>query len=255
MALPEWDKIDEFSEVFPTYSCAFLDILGYKQKVLAYFDQRFNLYGRIKRALQTVVVAQAVTAPLLDTSDLTVEIISDSIIMLQPATQGLATLLSFACHFASALSFQDLFLRGGVAQGRHSRRKTEHGFDFLASEAFQNAYQLESEKAKTPRVLIDANLIPGLTPETKALVLREGNNYILDFAHHVINREGNNSSNIHAEMTDIQARKQNTCTEVRAKLQWVLDYYYWTISQNPKWDASAFAGFKSEEDRHFARLE
>jgi hypothetical protein len=257
MALREWDKIDTFTEEFPTYNCAFLDILGYKQRAVEFFDQRFNLYGRINRALNTVAIAQALTAPLLDISAITVEIISDSIIILQPArAMGLATILSFACHFASTLSFEGLFLRGGIAQGRHCRRKTEQGFEFLASEAFQKAYLLECEKAINPRVLIDADLIGSIISEVKPLILREGSDYILDFAHHVINREGKNSKSVHAEMTDIQSEiKRQTSDKTRSQLQWVLDYYYWTISQNPKWDAPAFAAFKSDEDRHFARLE
>jgi len=257
MATPEWNGIDQFSETFPVYNCAFLDILGYKLKAQEYFDQRYNLYARINRALTTVAVAQALTTPLLGTSELTLEIISDSIIMLQPARQrGLGALLPFACQFASNLGIEGLFLRGGIARGRHCRRKTEQGFDFLASEALQKAYLLESQKAVTPRVLIDSDLMDDLPSEEKQLIIRENGEFILDFAHYVINRGGSNFSDVHAEMTDLWAEvNRQTCDKIKAKLQWILDYYCWTINQNPNWDVAAFRVFNSGKDRRFARLE
>jgi hypothetical protein len=255
-ALEAWNSIDQFTETFDVYNCAFLDILGYKQKAVDYFDQRFNLYGRINRALTKASVAQNLTAMFIDTSGLTVEIISDSIIMLQPAqTSGLGPLLPFACHFASLLSFEGLLIRGGIGRGRHTRKTTKQGFGFLASEALQKAYHLESTIAVYPRILIDRDLVPYLPHEELGLVIREQDNFILHFAHHVINREGANAADVHGEMSELYLAMTQTVDEgIRAKYQWLLDYYYWTLDQNPNWNSDDFRSFSSGFDRGFAEI-
>ena len=254
--LEQWNSIDKFTDSFSCYNCAFLDILGYKNKATDYFDQRFNLYGRIERALETASLAQRLTAAFLDTSGLTIEIVSDSIIILQPAQKnGLGAILPFACHFASLLSYEGLFIRGGIAQGRHIRKKTKEGFNFLASEALQKAYLLESEKAINPRVLIDKDLIALLTPEERRLVIQENSDFILHFSHHVINREGTNASDVLAEMRVLQSEMNRHGTEkIKLKYLWLLDYYYWTIEQNPNWSAEAVRSFSSGMNRHFSEL-
>src|ERR1035438_6296898 len=78
MAIPDWNNIDKFGETLPEYNCAFLDILGYKQKVAAFFDQRYNLYGRINRAFTTAAAAQLLTSCLMDCSGFKVEVFSRS---------------------------------------------------------------------------------------------------------------------------------------------------------------------------------
>ena len=255
MATPDWNNIDKFEETFPEYNCAFLDILGYKQKAVGFFDQRFNLYGRINRAFEVAAISNLFTSLLVNSRDLKVEIFSDSIIMTQPRTKsGAGVLLPYACHFASTLSCEGLFVRGGIAKGRHCRKQTDQGFEFLASEALQKAYLLEHEKAVFPRVLIDHELVKEMPDEERALVLADGTDYIVDFAHHLINREGKNSDYVLAEMTDIQSEMNEQKDQaIVAKLQWLLDYYYWTISTNPKWNSQPFEKFRSPT-RQFSRI-
>jgi len=256
MTTPDWNSIDQFEETFPEYNCAFLDILGYKQKAADYFDRHFNLYGRINRAFSTAAAAQLLTSFLMDCSNLKVEVFSDSIIMTQPKRgSGIGVILPFTCHFASLLSYEGLFIRGGISRGRHCRKQTDQGFDFLASEALQKAYLLESKKAVFPRVLIDSELVLDMPIEEKTLVVSEGEDYFVDFAHHVINRQGNNFDDVVAEMNEIQSEINNQTDDgVVAKLQWILDYYCWTISNNPSWNPDSFTAFRSNAPRKFARI-
>ena len=51
MATEEWDSIDKVQYNFEDYYCAFLDILGYKEKMNLFFQNKFNLYGRVQRAM------------------------------------------------------------------------------------------------------------------------------------------------------------------------------------------------------------
>lgn len=256
MATDEWNSIDDFEEEFPIFDCAFLDILGYKQRALDYFDNQFNLLERINRAFDTALLAQQVTSPLFDTSQFTLEVISDSIIMLQPSREkGLGVLIPFTCHFASALSFEGLFLRGGISRGQHCRRVTRHGFDFLASEALQKAYLLENEKAEVPRILVDSDLINVLYSEERDLLVSEGGHYFVDFAHHVINRQANNYADVLAEIIELSERLHKEPNErVKAKIRWLLDYYHWTIDTNPAWNGKEFPAYNSGVDRGFSRL-
>jgi hypothetical protein len=244
MSHPNWNKIDQFSESFPIYDCVYLDILGYKERVAEYFGNQYNLFGRINRALEKAEVVFTLTAPLLDTSELSIEIISDSIIIFQPVKQhGLAKLLLHAAILTALLNCEGLFLRGGIARGKHCRRKTEQGFNFLASQALQKAYALE-QKANFARILVEPEIVTDLAPEEKGLIVRENNEFILHFANHVINREANNSNYVHAEMTELLSSIKNQSDEkIKAKHRWLLDYYHWTITQNPKWDALKFTEF------------
>lgn len=255
MATPDWNNIDQFEKSFPAYNCAFLDILGYKEKAIAFFDNKFNLYGRICRAYRTAATILNLTSSVVDSSGLRVEVFSDSIIFTQPnSAPGVGILLLLTCQFSSLLSIEGLFVRGGISRGRHYRARTEQGLEFLASEALQKAYALE-QTAKFPRVLVDRELVDEMPEEERTFVLSDGNEFMVDFANYIIGRDGNNCENVFSEMTDIQSEMRNQTNEgVIVKLQWLLDYYYWTIATNPKWDSQPFQIFPSIVPRQFSRL-
>ena len=56
MASKEWNEIDLQKHQFEDYYCAFLDILGYKDKLKLFFQGKFNLYGRVQRAMNNAGV-------------------------------------------------------------------------------------------------------------------------------------------------------------------------------------------------------
>jgi hypothetical protein len=90
---------------------------------------------------------------------------------------------------------------------------------------------------------------------TELSIRRPPQDFIVDFAHHVINREGNNSNHVLAEMTDIQSEmNEQKDQDIVAKLQWLLDYYYWTISTNPNWNSQLFEKFHSSQPRQFSKI-
>lgn len=243
-------------EAFTLYNCVFLDILGYKEKSAAYFDQRFNLYEKINRALSVADMAQKWTGPAFNTDGLTIEIMSDSIILMQPAMDaGFEALLPFTCQMVCILSLEGLFVRGGIAQGRHIRKKTEQGFDFLASEALQKAFHLESKVAINPRILIHNDLINALNSCDRKHVIREGDDFILHFAQYVLSEHRTDADGIYAEMKAIQGEMNGINDDkIRAKYQWLLDYYHWSIANSSLWDSNRFQVFCSGTRRYFAKL-
>jgi hypothetical protein len=255
MATDDWNKIDTYKRDFPLYYCAFLDILGYKNKSESFFRNEFNLPSRIERAIKTASLANKTTSLLVDVSGLTIESFSDSIIIMKPASGGIASLLQFSAHFVSNLSFEGLLVRGGISIGKHFDEVNDLGFRVLASEALQRAYLLESKKAITPRVLIDPCVIERMTRQEKDMLIKDGTDYMLHFSNYAINREGSNLDTVFSEMVDIKKLLDDaTESGVRDKYQWVLDYYYWTITQIDGVDSARFLPFTSAGGSKFKKF-
>lgn len=128
MASPEWNKIDNFKENFEERYCVFLDILGYKEKAKLYFDNQLNLVARIERALEQVDFNIKVMRQSGILSVFTIEIFSDSIIMYSPKKEknGLWTLLLISCNLVAYLSYEELFVRGGISVGKHKRKTMKY---------------------------------------------------------------------------------------------------------------------------------
>lgn len=257
MAGSEWDAIDLKTTEFRDYYCAFIDILGYKEKSRLFFENQFNLFGRVQRALDTVSFIMGLSSLATDLSELKVRFFSDSIIITNPCKPySLAGLLHYATTLAANLSFEDLFIRGGIARGRQLDSLTRVGSPFLASEALQKAYSLESKLAVNPRILLDPDLAAEFGIEESALVVNERDDYIAHFGNVLISRNGDNHKDVFSEMLDIEsARDKAVDDRVRGKYQWVLDYYYWTICSSKGFDSSKYEQFASGEDRGFSRLQ
>ena len=78
MASKEWIEIDLQKHQFEDYYCAFLDILGYKDKLNLFFQGKFNLYGRVQRAMNNAGVEMS---PADSPDGIITRIFSDSIIL------------------------------------------------------------------------------------------------------------------------------------------------------------------------------
>jgi hypothetical protein len=78
MANKEWEAIDNQKYDFEEYYCAFLDMLGYKNKMKAFFNNEFNLYGRVQRAMRGAGVEPS---PQESPDGIITRIFSDSIIL------------------------------------------------------------------------------------------------------------------------------------------------------------------------------
>ena len=256
MASKSWNAIDQTKLVFPLYYCAFLDMLGYKDKSALYFKNEFNIPGRIERAMESISLSIRLSELLVDTTEISIETFSDSIVIFQPAKpDGAANILLFSSIFVSNLGFEGLFVRGGIAMGKHHDYRTKTGFRVLTSEALQKAYYLESICAQMPRVIIDSEMIPFLSAQEKSMIIMDGTMPMLHYANHVINREGQNLNNVYAEMSDIkQAMDTTKDMGVRDKCQWLLDYYYWTISKIMNADVSRFLLFTSVAKTRFRNM-
>jgi len=242
----EWEIIDKKPYEFEEVYCAFIDILGYKNKAELFFKNEYNLIERLDFIFEVVNFINTMTSSLIDKSEKKVQVFSDSIIITYPVKEGsLSSLLHDINVISAQCSMHDLFIRGGLSKGKHIFTNTrKSNFSFLASEALQKAYQLE-QKAKMPKILIDRELFQDFTKIDFLYVIKENDDYISHFATQLINRDGNNESDVIAEMTDIQNRLlKEEDISVKEKYQWILDYYYWTVKNTNAFNMNNFSHFR-----------
>lgn len=262
MATNDWNAIDNYDNNASEHFCAFIDILGYKDKAERFFQGEFNLQGRFNRAMGTTVKLFNLTSCLIDTNQIKVKFFSDSIVITLPELEGSSDgkfgLILFCAILSSHLSFEDLFVRGGISKGAHIESIDSTEFSFLASIALQKAYAIESSIAGNPRIVIDPALVHNLgrvSAETLDYLAMEDDHCFVHFARHLINKEGNNQKIVLQEMIDIQtAMNAVTDERIKDKYRWVLDYYYWTLSTTPNVDITEFSQFQSGLHRSFRVL-
>lgn len=260
MATDSWNSIDEFSHSASEHYCAFLDIVGYKDKADKYFDCKFNLLGRFKRALSISLGLVKMTSMLVDVSMLKVRFFSDSIVLTLPKkSNGNDTLFGLinTCKILSAhLSFEELYVRGGISVGLHEEFiDNQDGFEFLASIALEKAYMLESKHAIYPRILVDENILPHMSSDAKMMLAKDGDDLIVHFAPQLINQDGGNQQVILSEMIEMKSIMMKAEGQrVKDKYQWLLDYYYWTLETTRNVELSLFNEFKPKEFKAFRLL-
>jgi len=259
MATDDWNSIDKFEKPSSEYYCAFLDILGYKEKSERYFNGHYNLLGRFKRALSDSFAIIKISSVLIDLRLLDVKFFSDSIMLSVPKSEEGSDMLFGLLHtckvLSAHLSFEGLFVRGGLSVGVHEDfTDDEFGFHFLASSSLQEAYRLESESSIYPRILISEKVISNLSSEEKTLIIKDDNEHMIHFAPQLINSEGENQDIVLAEMKDIQSLMNSQSERIFEKYQWMLDYYYWTLTTSRNTDLTLFHDFIPVNFRSFSVL-
>lgn len=238
----DWNDIDKEIYEFKEYYCAFLDILGYKDKLELFFQNKYNLYGRIKRAMFNAGVECGKDYP----DGIKTYIFSDSIIITLKTDSDLNLLINYISTLVAWFSYEGLFIRGGISSGELFE---DTDINFLASEGLVKAYQLE-QKAVYPMVVIDEDLISqGIE---KKLIVKNANKYIVNYVRYIINEEGNNQEYVPKELAEIVSYRDSASNDnVREKYNWLINYYLWFIklSNNKfnKFNMDSFSDFISKE--------
>lgn len=258
MASQEWDMIDNEIAKFEECYCAFIDILGYKDKLSLYLDGQYNLEGRFYRALNVVYAVKELNELFADKEEMRVQFFSDSIVVYLPKKNTYNRFFNFIkfCEYLSAhLSMEDLLVRGGISLGKHKEVVDEKGVVFLASDALRKAYQLELQ-ASNPRILIDPDIITHLENDMLTgsfyQIAKERDEYFVHFAPLLINKDGNNAEDVLKEMIDLKKEADSSQGKIQDKYRWVLDYYYWQLSNTQNVDMSLFSDFAPIDDRGFS---
>lgn len=258
MANADWNALDRYVPPSQRHYCAFLDILGYKEKSRKFFAGQYNLSERINRAYENAFGTMNLTSHFYDTSGIKTRFFSDSIVITADAKENsedeLFGVVQFCSLLATFLSYEDLFVRGGISSGTYSERNVaEHSF--ISSVGLEKAYYLESQVAKNPRIMFDDHLYDELSTEGKNYILKEKGEMVLHFARSFISTNLNHND-IYKEMVDVfRSREAEPDARARDKYTWVLDYYYWSVTSIPGLDLGRFKPFWSGQDRGFSLID
>lgn len=247
MASARWDEIDNESYDFKESYCAFLDILGYKNQSVRFFEKKFNLYGRFLRALKYSGLANDASKIFVKSDLLKVQFFSDSIVISHPVgDDALFNVLQLCSVFSSHLSYEGLFVRGGLSKGRHFEESDSHfNASFLCSEALQEAYDLESNFAIYPRILIHEKVMRDVDGFSRNFVAKDCGCEFVHFSPFIINAQGGNIGEVQSEMADIyKLYLSHENGRIKDKYEWLLSYYYWTVSLIPGVDLEPFERYR-----------
>lgn len=241
-----WNDIDKEICEFKEYYCAFLDILGYKDKLELFFQNKYNLYGRIKRAMFNAEVKCGKDYP----DGMGTYIFSDSIIITLKTDSDSNLLINYISTLVAWFSYEGLFIRGGISSGKLFE---DPNINFLASEGLVKAYQLE-QKAVYPMVVIDEDLISQVIE--KKLIVKNANKYIVNYVRYIINEERNNQQDVAKELAEIVSYRDSASNDnVREKYNWLINYYLWFIELSnenfSKFNMSIFSHFLKERNPRF----
>jgi len=252
MASEYWNQIDKEKLIFKESYCAFLDILGYKEKVNLFFNGQYNLYGRIMRAMSAAGIEDS---PLNTPDGVITRIFSDSIILsVDKSESSFYILLNYICQLAAWFSYEGLYLRGGVSIGKQFEDiKPFSNYSFIASESLIKAYNLE-QVATYPMITVDEDILLEKSNNWDGLISKSGDKYIVNYVKYIINENAANQDDVLAELDEfIGIKNQLEDQNVIEKLNWIISYYLWYIhhcqSIFGKFDMRRFEKYDIELDK------
>lgn len=197
------------------YFVAFLDILGFKSMV-----EKESAFGD-GRYLTKLFKCHNEAKALFEKDTLSTIQFSDSIVITEPYNAK-----SFSRFIISIAKYQRLLLdegllcRGGVAVNQHFSNG-----EFTFSAGLIDAYKVESETARFPRVVISPNVIDLVFPEkiiSPELILEDDGQYFIDYLGITKNKRLNNlKKSVKEIVLDLKTSKNSS---VREKGIWLANY-------------------------------
>lgn len=136
--------------------CAFIDILGFKDKIASNFEEAKQFYCRFMNRLKSIdniLLEMRKKDTLLSSkqSDIEFAIFSDSVIIYGQDYRDLLFRLS---NITSWLNSFGYFFRGGIGYGKHFSDISPTNY-LIVSEGLVQAAIIESQKAVFPRIVIN----------------------------------------------------------------------------------------------------
>lgn len=164
--LYDYCKNQDFSEFSPrkTYF-AFLDLLGFKQ-LIQKAEKNESLY--LKKIAMYLKSVEEIEKTKSSTVIIKTKVISDSILVWVdvPDWEGLHHLCLAVAKIQYELTKHDLWLRGAISNGKLFQHPND---TLIVGSALINAYLLEENKAKFPRVIIDPKIFSDFTSRSSFL--------------------------------------------------------------------------------------
>ena len=203
---------------------AYLDILGFSNMVKSdcefpnnskkYMDNLFEIYESTKN-LHSV------------SSELDIMQFSDSIVLTMPFSKDqFPFFIKIISNFQYDLFCKGIICRGGIAYGKHFAKER-----FLFSAGLINAYNIEREIARYPRIVVSNDLIDliykdGNLAESIPLLREYDDAFFVDFLENTDLNEAVDKLSLILEKTE------TTSTSVKEKQRWLSEYFDFKISQS-----------------------
>lgn len=156
--------------------CAFIDILGFKNKMLnfeealKYYESFFSVYEAFSKMHDSMIAGISDAAKELlrnerPKSVVNKYIFSDSIILSSPDWKDL---LFRIAHVMSWLLSSGFLFRGGIGYGKHSSN-TQSDRMYIVSEGLVQAVEIEGKVANYPRIVVSQATMDSITGQLGSL--------------------------------------------------------------------------------------
>lgn len=216
---------------------AFLDILGFSYMV-KHDCESANSTDFLKKLFDSYKITKDLNAT---SPNFGLMQFSDSIVFSMPyLKESFPIFIRIISYFQYDLFKQGLTCRGGVAYGKHF---SKDGFVF--SNGLIEAYRLEKEYARYPRILVSNDLLDLIytEPETPEIpLLREDDNEV--FVDYFYN---NNLTEIKSYLEHILDEVPPITPSLREKRKWLKGYFDFKTDQSgstiPKFGSPKFSRF------------
>jgi hypothetical protein len=198
------------------YFVAFLDLLGFSNMVKSdceapsysnsFIKKLFDVYrytNEVHKGRENIDIIQ----------------FSDSIVFSMPySKEKFPSFIDIISLFQYNLFKQGLLCRGGVAYGKHFSRE-----GFLFSNGLIEAYRLENNYAKYPRIIISKDLLDLIYNDniTEAVSMIKENDelFFIDFLN------DRDIIEVTQALESIKASNKSSDPSVKEKHRWLLEYY------------------------------
>jgi hypothetical protein len=142
---------------YPVRYCAFVDVLGFRE-LLRRLNASRTAVNEIRTLLATVHNPPGPASKMFKGSDFRAQSISDAVVLsAENSLAGISHILHALEELSLAILQAGFFIRGALVKGR-----LYHDSQMVFGEALVNAYHLESQVARFPRVMVTSEIIDEL---------------------------------------------------------------------------------------------
>jgi hypothetical protein len=143
---------------------AFVDLLGYKDMVIHDSEVAAGTSQYVDKLYKISKQVKGMVDPAID-----LKFFSDCIALsATPAFRSFEKICKTCHDLQSSFLAEEILVRGGISFGKHFSDS-----DFLFSRGLVDAYLLEVEKARTPRIIVSPDLMDLFQGEAMNFLVRE----------------------------------------------------------------------------------
>ena len=209
------------------YFVAFLDILGFSDIVKRDCESPTDSDNYMRNMEKLFDIYEHTLELYSSTTGLEMVQFSDSIVLAIPFSKDkFSFFVQIVSKFQYELFSRGLLCRGGIAYGKHFLKG-----GFLFSNGLIEAYKIERNIAKHPRVVVSTDLIELIYKDKKLndaipLVKEIDDVFFVDFL------ANNNLSNSAEYLKSILDNVASSDISVKEKLRWLTEYFDYKASPN-----------------------